>query len=114
MAEYGGYGGLFDCLTRETFFTLKLFQGIFALSKNTVNIRVCVCVCARVRACACPVIFESLGPHSPPGSSVHGIFQARILEWVTFPSSREFFLIQGLNLSLVSPTLISKFFTYLF
>ena len=22
---------------------------------------------------------------SPPGSSVHGIFQARILEWVLFP-----------------------------
>ena len=25
---------------------------------------------------------------SPPGSSVHGILQARILEWVTMPSSR--------------------------
>ena len=25
---------------------------------------------------------------SPPGSSVHGIFQARILEWVAIPSSR--------------------------
>ena len=25
---------------------------------------------------------------SPPGSSVHGIFQARILEWVALPSSR--------------------------
>ena len=24
---------------------------------------------------------------SPPGSSVHGILQARILEWVTMPSS---------------------------
>ena len=27
--------------------------------------------------------------HSPPGSSVHGIRQARILEWVAIPSSRE-------------------------
>ena len=26
---------------------------------------------------------------SPPGSSVHGILQARILEWVAIPSSRE-------------------------
>ena len=26
---------------------------------------------------------------SPPGSSVHRIFQARILEWVAIPSSRE-------------------------
>ena len=32
----------------------------------------------------------SLQPHdcSPPGSSVHGILQARILEWVAMPSSR--------------------------
>ena len=27
---------------------------------------------------------------SPPGSSVHGISQARILEWVVMPSSRGF------------------------
>ena len=26
--------------------------------------------------------------YSPPGSSVHGISQARILEWVAMPSSR--------------------------
>ena len=26
---------------------------------------------------------------SPPGSSVHGIFQARILEWVAISSSRD-------------------------
>ena len=26
---------------------------------------------------------------NPPGSSVHGILQARILEWVAMPSSRE-------------------------
>ena len=26
---------------------------------------------------------------SPPGSSVHGILQAKILEWVAMPSSRE-------------------------
>ena len=25
----------------------------------------------------------------PPGSSVHGILQARILEWVAIPSSRD-------------------------
>ena len=27
--------------------------------------------------------------YSPPGSSVHGILQARILEWVDAPSSRK-------------------------
>ena len=26
---------------------------------------------------------------SPPGFSVHGILQARILEWITMPSSRD-------------------------
>ena len=34
---------------------------------------------------------------SPPGSSVHGILQARILEWVAIPFSRGIFLSQGLN-----------------
>ena len=27
---------------------------------------------------------------SRPGSSVHGVLQERVLEWVTIPSSREF------------------------
>ena len=38
---------------------------------------------------------------SPPGSYVHGIFQARILEWVAVASSREIFLTQGSNLCLL-------------
>ena len=35
---------------------------------------------------SCPTLCN-LMDHSPPGSSVHGIFQARILEWVAMPSS---------------------------
>ena len=27
-----------------------------------------------------PILSDPMG-HSPPGSSVHGIFQARVLEW---------------------------------
>ena len=36
------------------------------------------------------VTSNSLGPHGLylPGSCVHGILQARILEWVVTPSSR--------------------------
>ena len=34
---------------------------------------------------------------SLPGSSVHGIFQARILEWVGISFSKQIFLTQGLN-----------------
>ena len=35
----------------------------------------------------CPTLCDPMGC-SPPGSSVHGIFQARILEWVVTPHSR--------------------------
>jgi len=35
----------------------------------------------------CPILCEPTDC-SPPGSSVHGILQARILEWVFMPSSR--------------------------
>ena len=31
---------------------------------------------------------RSYGPYSPPGSSVEGMLQTRILEWVSMPSSR--------------------------
>ena len=34
---------------------------------------------------------------SPPGSSIYGIIQARILEWVAMPSCRRILLIQGWN-----------------
>ena len=45
--------------------------------------------------------------HSPPGSSVHGIFQARILEWLSgdLPDP-------GIEpASLASPALAGEFFT---
>ena len=38
-----------------------------------------------------PILFDPINHsinHSPPGSCVHGILQARILEWVAMPSSR--------------------------
>ena len=43
----------------------------------------------------------------PMDYTVHGIHQARILEWVTFPFSRGIFLTQGLDLGIepVSPAL---------
>ena len=46
---------------------------------------------------------------SNPGSSVHGIFQARILEWVAIPSSRGS-SDPGME-SLTSPALAGRFFT---
>ena len=50
--------------------------------------RVCVCVCvsACVHACSPSLMSDSL--QCPPASSVHGISQARIVEWVVISSSR--------------------------
>ena len=36
---------------------------------------------------SCPTLCNSV-EYSPPGSSIHGIIQARILEWVAIPFSR--------------------------
>ena len=57
------------------------------------TVRMCVCVCVCVCLCVSHlVVSNSLWPmdYSLPGSSVHGILQARILEWVTIPFSRGF------------------------
>ena len=43
----------------------------------------CVCVCAQSCTTLCNIM-----DCSPTGFSVHGIFQARILEWVAISSSR--------------------------
>ena len=48
---------------------------------------------------------------SPPGSSVHGIFQARILEWVAIFCSRGSSQIRTEPASLVFPALVGGFFT---
>ena len=42
------------------------------------------CVCF---AQSCPTLCDPMG-YSPPGSSVHGILQARILEWFAIPFYR--------------------------
>ena len=35
----------------------------------------------------CPTLCDPMN-YNPPGSSVHGVFQVRILEWVAIPFSR--------------------------
>ena len=46
----------------------------------------CVCVFVLVSQSR-PILWDPIDCH-PPGSSVHGILQARILEWVAIPFSR--------------------------
>ena len=56
---------------------------------------------------SCPILCDPVD-YSPSGSSVHGVLQARVLEWVAMPSS------QSMELgprSLMSPALTGRFFT---
>ena len=56
-----------------------------------------LCVrCAQLYLTLCDLTDCSL-----PGFSVHGIFQARILEWFAISFSRGIFPIQGSNLDLL-------------
>ena len=54
----------------------------------------CVCVCVCVCMCVCVLVAQSCltlcipMDCSPPGSFVHGILQARILEWVAISFSK--------------------------
>ena len=49
--------------------------------------------------------------YSSTGSSVHGIFQARILEWVAFSFSGDLPDLGIKPMSLASPALALEFFT---
>ena len=54
------------------------------------HVRVCVCVHAHTyaRTQSCPTLLDPMDC-SPPGSSVHEIFQVRILDWVAVSFSRD-------------------------
>ena len=64
------------------------------------------CVCAQ----SCPTLCD-LMDCSPPGSSVHGIFQARVLQWVTISFSRVSSQPRDWTTSLAYPALAGRFFT---
>ena len=49
---------------------------------------------------SCPTLFNPMDC-SLPGSSVHGIFQAIVLEWIAISFSKEIFPTQGSNLGLL-------------
>ena len=76
------------------FFTFPLFPSskyhfgfshFLRTSKVTIAGNEVVCVCSVAQLCAS--LCDPMD-YCPPGSSVHGIFQARILEWVDISFSR--------------------------
>ena len=72
-----------------------LHPGREGFIKRKIQVHVCVCVCAQSLQ-LCPTLCDVMD-YSLPGSSVHGVLQARILEWVAMPSSG-IFLTQGSSL----------------
>ena len=59
----------------------------------------------------CPTLCDPMDG-SPPGSSVHGILQARILEWIALPSPPGDLPDPGIEPTfLTSPALAGGFFT---
>ena len=67
----------------------------------------CMHACSTQSLPSCPTLWDSIGC-SPPGSSAHGILQARVLEWVAMPSFRGSLGIE--SASLKSPALTGGFF----
>ena len=64
-----------------------IFQNVDMLLFSSSQISSHVCVCAQLLQ-LCLTLCDRMDC-SPPGSSVHGIPQARILEWVAISSSRD-------------------------
>ena len=69
---------------KNTILDLKIFWLIVYMW----NLSFYLCVCASLRTQSCLTLCNSLKYCSLPGSAVHGILQARILEWVSISFSR--------------------------
>ena len=87
-------------------------MSLVPLNSTVKYVKMCVC-CVCVCVCVYSVTFESFQSLdcSPPGSSVHGISQARILEQVAFPPPRDLPDPRIKPTSLMSPALTGRFFT---
>ena len=58
------------------------------LPKSSLNPEIWICVCAKSLQ-SCLTLCNPMDC-SPSGSSVHGILQVRILEWIAVPFSKEY------------------------
>ena len=105
-----------------TLFFNAMVNGIFALiSLSDLSLLVCLCVCVCVYVCVCRrACSESLScvqffvtpwtvAHQAP--LVCGNFQARILEWLPFSSTRWPFPPGIKSMFLASTALVGRFFT---
>ena len=80
------WGGAVKAASYYLYFIFKLKKwSEMKVTQSCLILCVCVWVCEVAQLC--PTLCD-LVDCSPPGSSLHGILQARILGWVAFPFSR--------------------------
>ena len=80
------YENLKSCLFKKQF--LLTLNWTLCFTDRMYRVCVCVCVCACTHAKLlqlCPTLCHAMDC-SPPDSSVHGILQARMVEWVAISS----------------------------
>ena len=80
----------------------------YNIVKPSFKLKMCAHVSARSLQ-SCLTLYNPMD-YSSPGSSVHGIFHARILEWVAMPSSRGSSRLRGGALVPVAPVFAGRFF----
>ena len=76
---------------------------------NTVSFLRFQCYCKHAKLLQLCLNLSYHMSYSPLGSSVHGILQAKTLEWVAMPFSRGIFLTEGIKPK--CPALAHRFFT---
>ena len=89
------HGGLYNRNNRITGIKWKLVGNSRHDAWSSV---LSVCLVAQ----SCPTLCDPVDC-SPPDSSVHGVLQARILEWVAMFSSRDAWSMHPLNVSSIPP-----------
>ena len=88
---------------------MKISRSIHISARGTISFHFCLSN-VFVHAQSCLTHCDPMAC-SPLGSSVHEIFQARILEWVAFPPPRDLPNSGIKPVSLVAPVLTRRFFT---
>ena len=87
--------------------SFESLNAVFQVYSKVIQFYIHVCSVTRL----CLTLCDPIGC-SPPGSSIHGILQARILEWVAISPSRGSPHPRIKSASLASPALEGGFFTF--
>ena len=81
---------------------IRMAKSLRCLLESIRTLLISSCCCLLTKLClSCVWLFCEPMDCSPPGSSLHGISQARILEWVAISFSQGVFPTPGLNPSLL-------------